>query len=76
MKGKMKMKKMIIKRNRAKCLFCGDIIESKFRHDFVTCSCGKLSVDGGTAYLRRSFDDYSMVEDMSEVEYIEPEEEG
>lgn len=26
-------------RNRAKCRNCGDIIESKHRHDFVSCSC-------------------------------------
>ena len=40
--------------NRVKCLFCKDIIESKHRHDFVTCSCGRVSVDGGKDYLRRS----------------------
>ena len=44
-----------IKRNRAKCLLCGDIIESQSRHDFVTCSCGNLSVDGGEWYLRRAY---------------------
>lgn len=26
-------------RNRAKCLNCGDIIESKHRNDFVKCKC-------------------------------------
>lgn len=26
-------------RNRAKCKNCGDIIESKHQHDFVTCTC-------------------------------------
>lgn len=26
-------------RNRAKCRNCGDIIESKHGHDFVTCKC-------------------------------------
>lgn len=41
--------------NRARCLICGDTIESKNRHNFVTCSCGNLSVDGGTDYLRRGF---------------------
>lgn len=46
-----------IKHNRAKCLKCGDVIESKYQHDFVTCSCGNLSVDGGTCYLRRAFTD-------------------
>lgn len=44
-----------ILRNIIKCNLCGDIIESTYRHDFVTCKCGCCSVDGGTDYLRRSF---------------------
>ena len=39
--------------NRIKCLKCGDIIESEYRHDFKTCSCGACAVDGGRDYLRR-----------------------
>lgn len=41
--------------NRARCLICGDIITSKHTHDFQTCSCGNLSVDGGPDYRRRCF---------------------
>jgi len=41
-------------RNSAKCLKCGDEIESKHRHDFVWCSCKSVAVDGGKAYLKRS----------------------
>lgn len=44
---------MKILKNQIQCRGCGEIIESKFEHDFVTCSCGKCSVDGGNAYLRR-----------------------
>lgn len=44
-----------ILRNSAKCLLCGEEIESRHRHDFKTCKCGNLSVDGGREYLRRSF---------------------
>ncbi len=44
-----------IKVNKAKCLFCGDIIESTHVHDYKTCKCGKISVDGGTYYLKRGF---------------------
>ena len=36
----------------ATCRKCGTLLESKFRHDFVTCSCGSLSLDGGLAYRR------------------------
>ena len=43
---------MIIQ-NAVTCNGCGDFIVSKHRHDFVTCSCGAISVDGGQEYLRR-----------------------
>jgi hypothetical protein len=41
--------------NAAQCLKCGDTVRSQNRHDFVSCSCGALSVDGGSWYARRSF---------------------
>ena len=44
-----------IKVNKIKCKHCGDIIESTYTHDFKFCSCGKVSVDGGKSYLKRSF---------------------
>lgn len=37
--------------SKAKCRLCNDIIESKHRHDYVTCSCGEISVDGGSEYM-------------------------
>ena len=40
-------------RNQAKCKKCKQIIESKTRHDFVSCKCGAISVDGGHDYIRR-----------------------
>jgi hypothetical protein len=43
---------MIIE-NTVVCLSCGDKIFSRHRHDFVTCTCGAVSVDGGQEYLRR-----------------------
>lgn len=46
------MKQEII-RNSAKCRLCGDEIESKHRHDFKSCVCGEIAVDGGKDYLRR-----------------------
>ena len=54
---------MIIQ-NAATCLACGDFIVSKHRHDFVTCTCGAVSVDGGQEYLRR-VGDFSNVIDLS-----------
>ena len=46
------MRRIII-RNAIQCKNCGDVIESTYRHEFKTCSCGKVSVDGGHDYLRR-----------------------
>ena len=42
-------------KNQARCLVCGEIIESKYRNNHVTCSCGNLSVDGGQDYIRRGY---------------------
>jgi predicted phosphodiesterase len=43
---------MRITKNSAQCVKCGDIIESKDRHDFVYCSCQAIFVDGGLDYIR------------------------
>ena len=45
--------KYIVK-NEVKCDHCKDIIESTDTHDFKTCSCGMVSVDGGYDYLKRA----------------------
>lgn len=42
--------------NAVRCLKCNDVIRSKNRHDYVTCSCGSVSVDGGSWYLKRCGD--------------------
>ena len=60
-----------ILKNRAMCLLCGDIIESKHVHDFVTCACGQLSVDGGHDYFRRAFTVPENFEDMNETVEVE-----
>ena len=49
----MNEKKLI--KNAIKCNNCGDIIESKYTHDFKFCSCRTVSVDGGLSYAKRSF---------------------
>lgn len=54
---------MIIQ-NAVICNKCDDFIFSKHRHDFVTCKCGAISVDGGQEYLRR-VGDLSAAIDMS-----------
>lgn len=54
-------------RNRAKCKLCGDILESFHRHDWVTCKCGEISIDGGGDVFHceaKSFDNFLRVDDM------------
>jgi hypothetical protein len=43
------------------CHDCFDVIESKSRHNFVTCSCSNIFVDGGLDYERLGYmnDNYS-----------------
>ena len=35
------------KRNRIECLKCHDTIEATHEHDFKSCTCGFISIDGG-----------------------------
>ena len=42
-----------IRCNKAQCLICGDVIESVNRHDYNTCKCGNVAVDGGKEYIKR-----------------------
>jgi hypothetical protein len=60
------MSKNVILKNRAECNLCKDIIESKHRHDFVSCKCGAIILDGGTDYLRR-LGDLEQINDLSVV---------
>ena len=58
-------KELTIKRNRAKCFKCGDVVESTHVHDFKYCSCKSMAVDGGPDYLRR-LGNLTHMEDLSE----------
>ena len=67
---------MTIIHNKIQCKNCGDVIESKHRHDWVACSCFKneednqgVFVDGGTDYLRRGGKLENII-DLTEVEFI------
>lgn len=42
-----------IVRNSIRCKKCNDIIQSNSQHDFKSCQCGAVAVDGGLNYLRR-----------------------
>jgi hypothetical protein len=55
-------------RSRARCLDCGDVVESRHRHDFVGCSCGAMFLDGGLDYVRYGCKDFDRVELLTEYE--------
>lgn len=66
----MSDKKLI--RNAIKCSHCGDVIESKYTHDFKWCKCKTVAVDGGLSYARRCFKNSpSDFTDLSEWEDVE-----
>lgn len=56
---------MKIVRNSVKCLKCNKEVESKHRHDFVSCDCGNVFTDGGKEYCRRGAIDMSLIQDTS-----------
>ena len=39
------------------CPKCGSFIFSRDRHDYRTCPCGEVSIDGGFDYFRVAFKD-------------------
>lgn len=60
--------------NRIRCKLCGDVIESTSVHNFKSCKCGRVSVDGGHDYLRRVFtspDDYDELSITNHKDVIE-----
>lgn len=60
---------MKILKNKCQCKLCGDIIESKYRHDWVQCKCGEIFTDGGLDYFHRGFKtDPDNLIDLSEYE--------
>lgn len=62
----VKMQKIIV--NRTCCKHCVDIFESHSTHDFKTCSCGAVSVDGGHDYIRRTFKEKEDFEELSNIQ--------
>lgn len=56
----------VLTRHIWRCRVCDEIVESKGRHDFRSCSCGNLSVDGGiTDSASVSFKRQEDIEDLS-----------
>jgi len=54
--------------NIAVCKQCGEILQSKHRHDYVVCACPNQSMaDGGLDYKRRGGVDMSLVIDCDSI---------
>jgi hypothetical protein len=71
--GAIPAPKQVLIKNSARCRKCGDVITSRYRHDFVECKCGAIFVDGGLAYVRRG-GILDMIEDLCEYgEYFSKE---
>ena len=57
----------VLTRNAIKCLQCNTVLESKYRHDFQSCSCpNQAFVDGGLSYNRVGAVDFDLVENLCE----------
>jgi hypothetical protein len=64
-------------RNRAQCAKCSEIIESTYRHDFKSCKCRTIFIDGGNDYWRCGGDLDSFIRlNDDDSPFIDPEEEA
>ena len=52
------------------CLKCGDVIQSKHRHDFRWCKCKAIAVDGGDDYARFLGMSWKMLKAQNEQQAI------
>jgi hypothetical protein len=69
------MSRGMVKLNKAKCLECGDILISKEIGKVETCSCGSLSIGGGSYYLeRRGSNKYREMSIMIDISEFNPNE--
>ena len=62
--------------SKIRCRLCGDVIESRSRHDLVSCRCGEVFVDGGPHYLRTgartSLDNIEVLTKVPVNELVQP----
>lgn len=57
----------VLTKNSVRCLVCNTILESKYRHNYVQCSCpNQTFTDGGLYYQRGGGKDLNLIEDLCE----------
>jgi len=60
----------MVKLNKAKCLDCGDVLISKYPAKYESCSCGSLSIRGGTFFLERKGTNYKELSLMIDISTV------
>ena len=64
----------VLTKNSVKCLVCNTILESKYRHNYVQCSCpNQTFTDGGLDYQRGGGKDLNLIEDLCEYQVMTQE---
>ena len=64
----------VLTKNSVKCLVCNTILESKYRHNYVQCSCpNETACDGGLEYQRTLAVDLSLIENLCEYRTLTQE---
>ena len=65
----------VLTKNSVRCLVCNTILESKYRHNYVQCSCpNQTFTDGGLYYQRGGGKDLNLIEDLCEYQEMTQEE--
>ena len=61
----------VLTKNSVKCLLCDTVLESKHRHNFVSCGCSNQTfTDGGNEYLRFGGKDLDLIENLCEYRIL------
>ena len=64
----------VLTKNSVRCLVCNTILESKYRHNYVQCSCpNQTFTDGGLYYQRVGGKDLNLIEDLCEYQVMAQE---
>ncbi len=55
--------------NAILCPDCGDVVQSKSRHDLQWCTCGNNFTDGGDDYQRRTVFAIPLIKALTQDQY-------